>query len=83
MDDDISHDVGPINTVIPFSIKVSPGLDRARPRHLKWAVELGLLSDKSIRVSHEAADFPAFVARTFPWANGPELDLLTDFLGWS
>lgn len=77
------EDVGPINISIPFPSHISPDLDRARPRHLKWITDFDLLADQSTQAAYEASDFPLFVARVYPWAQGADLDLLTNYLGWS
>ncbi|KAJ6012622.1 hypothetical protein N7522_002977 [Penicillium canescens] len=81
-DDHTSYDVGAINITIPFPSSASPDLDRARKRHLIWVADLGLWSSSSVEAAYKAADFPRFAAYTYPWAHGPDLDLITDFIGY-
>lgn len=68
---------------IPFPSRISPDLERSRPRHLAWCEARGLWPDTATRTAYEMADFPQFVARTHPWALGADLDLATDLIGWS
>lgn len=83
MDGNNGHDVGDINVVVPFPGSVSPDLDRARSRHLKWVANLALWSSPSVQAAYEAADYPLFVAQTYPSAQGPDLDLAIDLHGCS
>lgn len=72
-----------MDIIIPFPSLINPELNRSRPRHYEWVGKFGLLSSPSKQAAYEAADFPRFVAKTYPLVRGLDLDLITDFIGWS
>ncbi len=78
-----SSSAGLSRLALPFPSGVSPDLDRARSRHLAWVAERGLWPDVKAEAAYRAADFPQFAARTHPWAQGADLDLVTDLICWS
>jgi Terpene synthase family 2, C-terminal metal binding len=74
---------GPFNLDIPYTSRISPDLERARSRHYDWVNERFSWSRPETETVYRAADFPQFVARTYPWATGMELDLIIDLQSWS
>lgn len=81
--DESALDVGTINISLPFPGKVSEDLDMSRAQHYGWVASLGLWPSKKFQEAYIAADFPSFIAHTYPVARVPDLDLVTDFGGWS
>ncbi|MBB6174397.1 hypothetical protein HNR23_004457 [Nocardiopsis mwathae] len=74
---------GPIRVTIPYASRTSADVARSRLRHHAWVAQRGLWPDSRTEQAYRAADFPLFVARTHPWAEGDDLDLATDLVGWS
>ncbi|KAH8425227.1 uncharacterized protein LDX57_002985 [Aspergillus melleus] len=68
---------------IPFEVAINPDLDRARAQHFQWIENAGLIPDTEARKVYEATDFPRLVAYTYPSACAPQLDLITNLIGWS
>ena len=74
---------GELGIEIPFGVAINPDLDRARAQHSEWIEKAGLIPDTEARKVYKATDFPRLVAYTYPSASGPQLDLITNLMGWS
>jgi hypothetical protein len=72
-----------IRLILPFPSKVSPDVDRARTRHHDWVAQHGLWPDRKTEYAYKHGDFPLFAAHVYPWADGEDLDLVTDVVGWA
>jgi hypothetical protein len=73
----------PDRLLMPYPVRISPDVEGARTRHLAWIEGRGLWPDPKTKAAYRAADFPLLVAHVYPWAQGEDLDLVTDLIGWS
>jgi len=75
-----------------LDLTLQPGFDRIRPRHsdhedsarahvFRWVTEFRLAAGPALR-RFQAADFPGFVATTYPTADPEMLALVTDWFAW-
>ncbi|GLF98821.1 terpene synthase family protein [Streptomyces yaizuensis] len=71
-----------IEFAVPIPSRVSPGLDRARERHLRWVTDAGLVGGGEARRRYEFSQVADIAAHGFPDATGEDLDLCCDLLGW-
>jgi Terpene synthase family 2, C-terminal metal binding len=69
--------------IMPYPTRISPDVERARVRHLTWVEAQGLWPDPATESVYRATDVPLLLASVYPWAEGEDLDLLTDLMGWS
>ncbi|MEV7187789.1 hypothetical protein [Kitasatospora sp. NPDC093102] len=67
---------------VPFAERFNPGITRATSRHLAWLDRFGLLPERGALKRYLTWRYPECVARWWPSAVGPELDLGFDALGW-
>lgn len=75
---------------MPYPARINPNLESARVHSKAWAYEMGILgSKKEARNSavwdesdFDAHDYALLCAYTHPDADGPELDLVTDWYVW-
>ena len=85
--------VGPLTRppiFMPFSPRTNPLLDGARDHTIEWADDMGMLEslpgapDAGIWDRDRALgfDLPLLAAMFSPDANGPELDLLSEWITW-
>lgn len=72
-----------IHLTLPFPVKVSPDVDRARARHLAWVKDWDLWYDRKTEFLYRQGDFPLFAAHVYPFYTGDDLDLVTDLVGWA
>ena len=63
---------------IPFPSRISPDVSRSRSRNHVWVREQGLVMSDRAMERYVSWDIPAAMARTYPYAVGEELDLVTD-----
>ncbi|MER7762714.1 hypothetical protein [Streptomyces sp. NPDC097619] len=66
---------------LPFPERVSPDVERARRRHLRWMRQRDLLSARDLR-AYDVLRLDQLAARAYPFATGEALDLMTDWMGW-
>jgi len=77
-------DIGSITVTLPFPIRLNDvDLEETRKCHLDWAANLDIWPSQETRAKYEAADFPLFVAYTYPYASGFERKWATDAVGWT
>ncbi|KAB7839551.1 terpene synthase family protein [Streptomyces mobaraensis] len=75
---------------VPFTLRLSPHLDRARPNTVAWAREMGMLAPQpGVPTSYiwderklYGYDFPLCAAGIHPDATPEELDLASQWLTW-
>ncbi|MGG8405491.1 terpene synthase family protein [Streptomyces sp. 12297] len=66
---------------LPFPERVSPDVERARRRSLRWMHDRGLLSSRDL-AAYDVLRLDQLAARAYPFATGEALDLMTDWMGW-
>ncbi|MFD0385822.1 pentalenene synthase [Streptomyces stramineus] len=67
-----------IEFFIPFPSRISPEVNRARPRHVAWMQDHGLLPTTEAVAYQKAIDTAVVVGRFHPQAVGDELNLAMD-----
>ncbi|MCY1071493.1 hypothetical protein OV090_42515 [Nannocystis sp. RBIL2] len=67
---------------LPFSLHISPELEGARRRNLAWVQQHGLVVSREAVDWYSSWDMPRLAAYGFPYAQGPDLDLVTDAMGF-
>ncbi|WP_436774432.1 terpene synthase family protein [Yinghuangia sp. YIM S09857] len=72
-----------VHFTIPFASRVSPDLDRARPRNLDWTWEHGLVRGEAGLREYASWDLAQAAARTYPHATGDDLDMLINWFGFA
>ena len=68
---------------VPFPLTLSPHLDAARERNVRWSAEMGILSEGVWDADRlRAADLALCAAGIHPDATAEQLDLTTGWLTW-
>lgn len=71
-----------VEFVLPFPLRISTDLDRARDHSLQWVQRLGLVAGGESLVWFSMWDMPKLAALGFPYATGEELDLCADAMAF-
>ncbi|MFE2276681.1 terpene cyclase [Streptomyces sp. NPDC059454] len=71
-----------IDFALPFPLRVSADLEGARVRNLHWVQQQGLVTSQAGLEWYVSWDMPRLAAYGFPYAQGPELDLAADVMGF-
>ncbi|MEV5319567.1 7-epi-alpha-eudesmol synthase [Streptomyces sp. NPDC052687] len=64
---------------LPFTTPVSPHLEYARERHLRWVRETGLVRSQAGFEEYESWDLAQAAARTYPYASADDLVMLMNW----
>ena len=64
-----------IDFALPFPLRISTDLKRARQQNLQWVQRLGLVAEGNSLAWFSMWDIPRLAAFGFPYATGDELDL--------
>jgi germacradienol/geosmin synthase len=64
---------------LPFATPVSPHLEYARERHLRWVREMGLVRSQAGFEEYQSWDLSQAAARTYPYASADDLVLLMNW----
>lgn len=71
-----------IELVLPFPLRVSTDLERARQHNLQWVQQLGLVAEGASLAWFSMWDMPKLAAFGFPYATGASLDLCADAMAF-
>ncbi len=71
-----------VEFVLPFPLRISTDLDRARHHSLQWVQRLGLVAGGESLAWFSMWDMPKLAALGFPHATGEELDLCADAMAF-
>ncbi|AIS01920.1 7-epi-alpha-eudesmol synthase [Streptomyces glaucescens] len=64
---------------LPFDTPVSPHLEYARERHLRWVREMGLVRSRAGFEEYRSWDLAQAAARTYPYASAEDLVVLMNW----
>jgi len=64
---------------LPFATPVSPHLDAARARHLRWVWDKGLVRSQAGFEEYRSWDLPQAAARTYPHASAADMVVLMNW----
>jgi pentalenene synthase/avermitilol synthase len=71
-----------VKFVLPFPLRISTDLDRARDHNLQWVQGLGLVAGEESLAWFSMWDMPKLAALGFPYATGEGLDLCADAMAF-
>ncbi|MER6527183.1 7-epi-alpha-eudesmol synthase [Streptomyces sp. NPDC001508] len=64
---------------LPFETPVSPHLESARSRHLRWVWDMGLVRSQAGFAEYRSWDLPQAAARTYPHASADDMVVLMNW----
>lgn len=64
---------------LPFETPVSPHLEYARARHLRWVWDMGLVRSQAGFAEYRSWDLPQAAARTYPHASADDMVVLMNW----
>ncbi|MFJ5840761.1 7-epi-alpha-eudesmol synthase [Streptomyces shenzhenensis] len=64
---------------LPFKTPVSPHLEHARSRHLRWIWDMGLVRSQAGFEEYRSWDLPQAAARTYPHASADDMVVLMNW----
>jgi germacradienol/geosmin synthase len=64
---------------LPFDTPVSPHLEHARERHLRWIWDMGLVRSQAGFEEYQSWDLPQAAARTYPHASADDMVVLMNW----
>ncbi|MFF0221423.1 7-epi-alpha-eudesmol synthase [Streptomyces sp. NPDC004629] len=64
---------------LPFETPVSPHLEYARSRHLRWIWDMGLVRSQAGFAEYRSWDLPQAAARTYPHASADDMVVLMNW----
>ncbi|MFJ8795690.1 7-epi-alpha-eudesmol synthase [Streptomyces sp. NPDC102462] len=64
---------------LPFETPVSPHLEYARSRHLRWVWDMGLVRSQAGFAEYRSWDLPQAAARTYPHASADDMVVLMNW----
>jgi avermitilol synthase len=71
-----------VEFVLPFPLRISTDLERARDHNLQWVQRLGLVAGGESLAWFSMWDMPKLAALGFPYATGEGLDLCADAMAF-
>ncbi|CAM5472293.1 7-epi-alpha-eudesmol synthase [Streptomyces hirsutus] len=64
---------------LPFNTPVSEHSGTARPRHLRWVWDMGLVRSRAGFDEYRSWDLPQAAARTYPYASAEDMVVLMNW----